>query len=82
MRSQVRKSTDCDHNYTDVIGYLLCGDMVSTEEVAEKSTMLADTKIYVRLYRDMLSHVERLHREFLDRYDDLQNAATNEQTSG
>ena len=74
MRSEIRTSTDPDHSYKDVIGYLICGDMVSTQEVEEKKKMLQDTKIYVRLYRDLLSHVQRIHGQFLKRYRELQEA--------
>ena len=82
MRSEVRKSTDSDLNYTNVIGYLICGDMVDNEEeVAEKRAILADSRIYVRLYRDMLSQVERLHKQFLERYQELQDATVNAQAA-
>ncbi len=74
MRGQVRTSTDPDHNYTNVIGYLICGDMVSTPEVKEKRIMLQDTRIFVRLYRDLLSSVQKVHSQFLERYKELQEA--------
>ena len=74
MRSEIRKSTDPEHKYSNVIGYLICGDMVRTSDVGEKRIILEDSKIYVRLYGDLLSYVQRIHGQFLDRYKELQEA--------
>lgn len=74
MRGEIRTSTDPDHRYTNVIGYLICGDMVSTPELEEKRKILEDTRIYVRLYRDLLSQVQGIHEQFLERYRELQEA--------
>ena len=74
IRGEVAKSTSPQHGYTDVIGYLICGDMVNTTEVQGKSDILRESKIYVRLYRDLLSQVREVHKDFLGRYERLQQA--------
>ena len=74
IRGEVDKTTDPAHSYEDVIGYLICGDMVDSSTVIQKRRLLADSRIYVRLYRDLLAHVSRVHEDFLDRYRELQQA--------
>lgn len=74
IRGEVDMTTDPEHKYEDVIGYLICGDMVDTSKVNQKRRLLADSRIYVRLYRDLLAHVIRVHEKFLDRYTELQKA--------
>ena len=78
MRGEVRTSTDPDHRYTNVIGYLICGEMVRTSEIEEKRIMLQDSRIFVRLYRELLSHVQTVHGKFLERYRELQEAREGE----
>ena len=74
MRDHVSKTTDPEMTAKDVTGYLLVGDMVDTPQVRGRARNLADAKIYVRKYEDLLTMVERNHKEFLDRYDKLRKA--------
>jgi hypothetical protein len=72
MRDHVSKTTDEDLRRKEVIGYLLVGGLVDTYKVRGKVANLKDSKIYVRLYSDLLSLVEKLHKDFLERYEKLQ----------
>ena len=74
MRGYVRQTTDPDFQYERVTGYLLCGDLVNTDEVKEKKDILANSQIYVRRYIDLLNMVKRIHDEFLQRYNQLREA--------
>lgn len=74
MRDYVSDNTDPDTRVTEVVGYLLCGDLVSTPEVKRRRDNLAAAKIYVRLYDDLLRMVQKNHQEFLSRYDKLRKA--------
>lgn len=78
MRDLVSRSNDPDHRITDVIGYLLVGDVVDRGTVAQKRNSLADTKIYVRTYADLLEMVKRSHRDFLERYRELRSVSVPE----
>ena len=69
-----RGSSDPDFQYTEVSGYLLCGGVVNDREVQATVDRLALSKIYVRYYADLLKMAEKLHTEFLNRYEDLQKA--------
>ncbi len=74
MRDHVSKTTDPEMTGKEVIGYLLVGDTVDTSQVRGRAKNLAEARIYVRKYRDLLRMVERNHKEFLDRYDRLRKA--------
>ena len=74
MRDYIQKSTDPSLRYKNVTGYLLCGDMVDTYQVREKRKNLENAAIYVKLYKDLLRIVKSTHKQFLDRYDALQEA--------
>ena len=74
LKFEVQPTTDPEHRYEDVIGYLLCGDVASSSAARGKTDFLANSGIYVRRYRDMLSQVEALHRDVLQKYNDLQQA--------
>ncbi len=74
MRDYVSDNTDPDTRVTEVVGYLLCGDLVNTPEVKRRRDNLAAAKIYVRLYDDLLRMVQKNHQEFLSRYDKLRRA--------
>ncbi len=77
-RTQIRKSSDpAACKYEHVVGYLLCGTLVNTDDVQEEMNMLADSEIYVRLYRDLLSMVRQSHADFLARYNQLRQAKQN-----
>ncbi|MDE0016479.1 MAG: ATP-binding protein [Candidatus Poribacteria bacterium] len=69
---QIRGSSDPDFQYTEVSGYLFCGDVVDDREVQATVDRLALSKIYVRYYADLLKMAEQLHTEFLERYNELQ----------
>ena len=76
-RTQIRKSSDPACKYENVVGYLLCGTLVNTDDVQEEMNMLSQSQIYVRLYRDLLGMVKQAHAEFLERYDQLREAKQN-----
>ena len=71
MRDHVQKTTDPDFLYQDVVGYLLCGDLVDTPWVRQKRQNLERSRIFVRRYADLLEMVKRVHREFIQRYGEL-----------
>jgi hypothetical protein len=76
MRDYVERTSDPDTAIPEVIGYLLCGDTITSGPnaglVRQKRETLKNSKIYVRRYGDLLEMVKRSHREFLDRYEKLQ----------
>jgi hypothetical protein len=74
MRDYIKKSTDPSLRYKNVTGYLLCGDMVDTYQVRGKRDNLENASIYVKLYKDLLRMVKSTHKQFLERYDALQEA--------
>lgn len=74
MRDLAENTTDPELKIAHVSGYLLCGDLVNTGLVRQKRDTLAKDEIYVRRYKDLLGMVERSHKEFLDRYKQLQKA--------
>ena len=74
MRDHAGKVSDPDSNYKEVIGYLLCGELVAHYRVREKTRNLSSAHIYVKRYTELLGSVERMHKEFLDRYNQLQEA--------
>ena len=55
-------------------GYLLCGDLVDTYQVRGKRENLANSRIYVRRYVELLDMVKRIHNESLERYNQLREA--------
>lgn len=73
-RNYVLKTTDPEYQYTGVTGYLLCGNLVNTYNAIGKRENLANAGIYVRLYSDLLSMAKRVHRELIERYNDLKKA--------
>jgi hypothetical protein len=78
IRDLVSRTTDPDMKITDVIGYLLVGDVVDKGTIAQKRHSLAETNIFVRTYEDLLEMVKRSHGEFLERYRELREAAAHE----
>jgi hypothetical protein len=74
MRHLEKTTTDPDFKFTEIVGYLLCGDVVDGWQPAQKVDTLNNSKIYVRKYRDLLGLVERSHKEFLERYKELREA--------
>ena len=75
VREYVEKATDSETTYQNVVGYLLCGDVVRASDVGRYKDMLAKDQIYVRRYSDLLEMVKRMHREFIERYDRLKQRA-------
>ena len=71
MRDHVKKTTDPDFSYQQVVGYLLCGDLVDTYMVRERRENLERSQIFVRRYGDLLDMVKRIHGEFIQRYGEL-----------
>ncbi len=74
MCDHVSKTTDPELRDKEVLGYLLCGDLVDTYRVRGKRDNLERSGIYVRRYADLLRMVQANHREFLDRYEQLRDA--------
>ena len=74
MRDHIDRTTDPDHQYKEVTGYLLCGNLVDTYQVRGKRDNLAKAQIYIRRYEDLLNIVQQSHAEFLKRYNELQEA--------
>ena len=74
MRDHINRTTDPEHQYKEVTGYLLCGNLVDTYQVRGKRDNLAKAQIYIRRYEDLLGMVRRSHTEFLKRYNELQEA--------
>lgn len=70
-RDRVERATEKEWGSLDVVGYLLCGDVVDDGEVRQKMRILEAGRIYVRTYDDLLTAVKRLHLEFLERYEQL-----------
>ena len=78
IEGQIRGTTDPAFRYDSVTGYLLGGDVDDDNEVQAKMERLAQTKIYVRLYTNLLGMVEKSHAEFRKRYNQLRKIkATN-----
>jgi len=75
VRDHVKGTTDPEAKYQNVVGYLLCGELVNTGEVREYRDILENSQIYVRRYGDLLDMVKRMHREFIKRYDRLKQRA-------
>ena len=71
---RISKSTDPERRFESVTGYLLCGDLVNTYNARGKRRNLANAGIYVQLYSDLLATAERVHKEFINRYNDLREA--------
>lgn len=82
MRDHVSKTSDPEMSSKDVIGYLLVGDVVDTSQVRGRAKNLADARIYVRKYKDLLRMVERNHHDFLNRYDKLRKAKRKHKAKG
>lgn len=81
MRDYVRKTTDPDFQIGEVVGYLLCGDLVDTPHIRGRTEVLAKSNIFVRRYSDLLEMVKSNHREFLTRYEQLRKAKAQRQPS-
>ena len=81
MRDYVGRTTDPDLQNREVVGYLLCGDLVDTWKVRQKQKNLAAVNIYVRRYSDLLRMVEDIHEEFLARYNKLRKTKAPSQKS-
>jgi len=85
MRDHVDHSTDPDSEISEVVGYLLCGDLVrsgkNAGQVRQKRDTLKNSKIYVRRYGELLDMVKNSHRDFLQRYQSLQELRGQDETS-
>ena len=75
VRDHVKGTTDPEMKYQNVVGYLLCGDLVNTGDVREYRDILEKSQIYVQRYGDLLDRVKRMHEEFIRRYDQLKQRA-------
>lgn len=71
MREYSSKTSDPELKTRDVVGYLLCGDLVNTWAARGKRDNLAMANIFVRRYSDLLRLVRANHKDFLSRYDEL-----------
>ncbi len=74
MRNYCKHTTDPELKHREVVGYLLCGELVNTWDVREKRDNLERAGIYIRLYSDLLRMVRSNHKEFLQRYEKLRKA--------
>lgn len=77
MRDYASKTTDPEIRSRNVVGYLLCGDLVNTPQARQRTENLRKASIFVRKYTDLLAMVRANHREFLARYDQLRKAKRN-----
>jgi Histidine kinase-, DNA gyrase B-, and HSP90-like ATPase len=74
MRDLTERKSDPDVAAADVVGYLLVGNVADKGTVRQKVASLAQARIYVRTYNDLLEMVKRSHRDFLKRYSELRAA--------
>ena len=81
VRHEIIPTTDPNYRYENVIGYLLCGDLVDTYQVRGRAEMLANSQIYIKRYGDLLSSVKKRHARFLERYHQLRAAKQNAASS-
>lgn len=79
-RTLIHGASDHEVGYDNVVGYLLCGDVVDSGMVRERIANLERSQIYVRRYGDLLGMVSRLHKVFLERYEDLKRAPDRQST--
>ena len=77
MRHHTSQTTDPDYRINSVTGYLLCGKVADSPTARYRRDNLASANIYVRLYSDLLDMVQRLHKQFIERYDRLREARVN-----
>ena len=77
MRYHVSQTTDPEYRIHSVTGYLLCGRVADSITAQGRRNNLAEARIYVRLYSDLLGMVRQLHKEFIERYDRLREARVN-----
>lgn len=70
-RDRVESATEEEWRALDVVGYLLCGDVVDKGVVRQRMRNLRAARIFVRTYDDLLTAVTKLHQDFLDRYERL-----------
>ena len=74
VRDRISRSSDPDLGYETATGYLLCGNLADSPYVREKKKNLATAGIYVRKYSDLLAMAQRVHKEFINRYNELKEA--------
>lgn len=79
-RTLIHGASDREVGYVNVVGYLLCGDVVDSAMVRERMANLERSQIYVRRYGDLLGMVSRLHKVFLERYEDLKRTPDRQST--
>ena len=71
MQNYAEQTTDPEIRVEHVTGYLLCGKVADTIPARGRRDNLEKANIYVRLYSDLLEQVQRLHKDFIDRYEKL-----------
>ena len=77
MRDYIQQTSDPSYKIEGVTGYLLCGTLVDTPYAREKRKNLENSQIYIRRYTDLLTMVQQAHTEFLEKYNQLQEARQN-----
>ena len=77
MRNHAQGTTDPELHVKQVNGYLLCGGVVDTVQARGKRANLAMAGIYVRQYADLLGRVRDLHKDIIERYNQLKAAKAN-----
>jgi hypothetical protein len=67
---QSQLGTDPD-GYKTAAGYLVCGEIQESQAVRTLIEMNENSRIYVRKYGQLLQRAKALHKEFIDKYEDL-----------
>ena len=70
MRDYIERTSDPNYKLEEVTGYLLCGDLVDTYQVRGKRENLANSRIYVRRYVELLDMVRGKSGQGCPSYND------------
>jgi len=74
--------TDPEVSYTSVSGYLICEEIQNSSEVRQRIENLKNNRMYVRKYSDLLAMAKRLHKKYIDLYDEMREKHGNKVVSG
>jgi hypothetical protein len=58
-------------SYTAAAGYILAGEISDRYEVRDKIQRLEKDRLYVKKYEDLLGIAQRLHKEFIQKLEEL-----------
>jgi len=73
-----RLGTDPDIGYRDAAGYLVCGEIGTAPEIRELIRMNENSRIYTRRYQELLAMAERMHEDYMVKYNAIQDARQQE----